>query len=90
MTPELRQCLVRMTDDHHSLEDYEGGVPRWCSGCGDNAILAAVQRLCSAEDLSLERTVFVSGIGCSSRFPHYMGTYGFHGIHGRAFPVAEG
>ena len=61
-------------EDHHSLEDYEGGVPRWCNGCGDNAILAAVQRLCRGEDLSLEHTVFVSGIGCSSRFPHYMGT----------------
>jgi 2-oxoglutarate ferredoxin oxidoreductase subunit beta len=49
-----------------------------------------VQRLCRDEDLSPERTVFVSGIGCSSRFPHYMRTYGFHGIHGRAFPIAEG
>ena len=64
--------------------------PVWCSGCGDNAILAAVQRLCRDENLAPERTVFVSGIGCSSRFPHYMKTYGFHGIHGRAFPVAEG
>jgi 2-oxoglutarate ferredoxin oxidoreductase subunit beta len=49
-----------------------------------------VQRLCRDEDLRPEKTVFVSGIGCSSRFPHYMKTYGFHGIHGRAFPVAEG
>jgi len=65
-------------------------VPRWCTGCGDNAILAAVQRLCRDEDLRPEKTVFVSGIGCSSRFPHYMKTYGFHGIHGRALPVAEG
>jgi 2-oxoglutarate ferredoxin oxidoreductase subunit beta len=65
-------------------------VPRWCTGCGDNAILAAVQRLCRDEGLRPEKTVFVSGIGCSSRFPHYMKTYGFHGIHGRALPVAEG
>ena len=65
-------------------------MPRWCTGCGDNAILTAVQRLCRDENLAPERTVFVSGIGCSSRFPHYMKTYGFHGIHGRAFPVAEG
>ena len=65
-------------------------MPRWCNGCGDNAILAAVQRLCRDEDLAPEHTVFVSGIGCSSRFPHYMKTYGFHGIHGRAFPIAEG
>ncbi len=84
------QCLLRMHDDHHALEDYQSGVPRWCIGCGDNAILAAVQRLCRDEDLRPEKTVFVSGIGCSSRFPHYMKTYGFHGIHDRALPVAEG
>ena len=65
-------------------------MPRWCSGCGDNAILAAIQRLCRDEALRPEQTVFVSGIGCSSRLPHYMKTYGFHGIHGRALPVAEG
>jgi 2-oxoglutarate ferredoxin oxidoreductase subunit beta len=84
------ECLLRMYDEHYELEDYQGGVPRWCTGCGDNAILAAVQRLCRDEDLRPETTVFVSGIGCSSRFPHYMKTYGFHGIHGRALPVAEG
>jgi 2-oxoglutarate ferredoxin oxidoreductase subunit beta len=72
------------------LEDYEAGIPRWCTGCGDLAILAAVQRLCRDEQLPLEKIVFVSGIGCSSRFPHYMKTYGFHGLHGRALPVAEG
>ena len=83
-------CLFRLYDEHHRLEDYQGGVPRWCNGCGDNAILAAVQRLCRDEDLAPEQTVFVSGIGCSSRFPHYMKTYGFHGIHGRALPIAEG
>jgi 2-oxoglutarate ferredoxin oxidoreductase subunit beta len=90
MTIPVTQCLIRLHEEHHSLEDYQGGVPRWCNGCGDNAILTAVQRLCRDEDLSPERTVFVSGIGCSSRFPHYMSTYGFHGIHGRAFPIAEG
>jgi 2-oxoglutarate ferredoxin oxidoreductase subunit beta len=90
MTMPATQCLMRLHQEHHSLEDYQGGVPRWCSGCGDNAILAAVQRLCRDEDLRPEKTMFVSGIGCSSRLPHYMKTYGFHGIHGRAFPVAEG
>ena len=90
MTIAATECLLRMYDEHHDLEDYQGGVPRWCTGCGDNAILAAVQRLCRDENLRPEKTVFVSGIGCSSRFPHYMGTYGFHGIHGRALPVAEG
>jgi 2-oxoglutarate ferredoxin oxidoreductase subunit beta len=90
MTMPVTQCIIKLHAEHHNLEDYQGGVPRWCSGCGDNAILAAMQRLCRDENLSPERTVFVSGIGCSSRFPHYMKTYGFHGIHGRAFPVAEG
>jgi len=90
MSLALTQCIIKLHQEHHALEDYQGGVPRWCNGCGDNAILAAVQRLCRDENLAPERTVFVSGIGCSSRFPHYMKTYGFHGIHGRAFPVAEG
>jgi 2-oxoglutarate ferredoxin oxidoreductase subunit beta len=90
MTSMASRCLVRMYEDHHALEDYQGGVPRWCNGCGDNAILAAVQRLCRDRDLPPEKTVFVSGIGCSSRLPHYMKTYGFHGIHGRALPIAEG
>ena len=83
-------CLHRLFEEHRALEDYQGGVPRWCKGCGDNAILAAMQRLCRDEGLKPEKTVFVSGIGCSSRLPHYMRTYGFHGIHGRALPIAEG
>jgi len=90
MTSNATSCLVRMYEERHTLEDYQGGVPRWCTGCGDNAILTAVQRLCRDEDLRPEKTVFVSGIGCSSRFPHYMKTYGFHGIHGRALPIAQG
>lgn len=73
-----------------SLEDYEGAAPRWCTGCGDLPVLSAVQRVCRDEQLLPEKTVVVSGIGCSSRFPHYMKTYGFHGLHGRAFPVACG
>ena len=90
MTTAATECMIRLYEERHELEDYQSGVPRWCSGCGDNAILAAVQRLCRDEQLRPERTVFVSGIGCSSRFPHYMKTYGFHGIHGRALPIAEG
>ena len=90
MTISAIECLLHMYDEPHALEDYQSGVPRWCTGCGDNAILTAVQRLCRDEDLRPEKTVFVSGIGCSSRFPHYMRTYGFHGIHGRALPIAEG
>jgi 2-oxoglutarate ferredoxin oxidoreductase subunit beta len=73
-----------------TLEKYTGAQPRWCPGCGDHAVLTAVQRLCRDEQLLPEQTVFVSGIGCSSRFPHYMNTYGFHGLHGRALPVACG
>jgi 2-oxoglutarate ferredoxin oxidoreductase subunit beta len=77
-------------DRYLSMEDYEAAAPRWCSGCGDHAVLTAVQKLLEAEQLPLEQTVFVSGIGCSSRFPHYISSYGFHGLHGRALPVATG
>jgi 2-oxoglutarate ferredoxin oxidoreductase subunit beta len=63
---------------------------RWCPGCGDYAILAAVQTFLADVTLEREKVVFVSGIGCSSRFPYYMNTYGFHGIHGRAPAVASG
>jgi 2-oxoglutarate ferredoxin oxidoreductase subunit beta len=72
------------------MEDYQGQLARWCPGCGDFAVLAAVERLLESEQLAPEQTVFVSGIGCSSRFPHYLTTYGFHGIHGRALPLATG
>ncbi len=63
---------------------------RWCPGCGDYAILAAVQRTLPKVGASLEKTVVISGIGCSSRFPYYMSTYGFHTIHGRAPAFATG
>jgi 2-oxoglutarate ferredoxin oxidoreductase subunit beta len=72
------------------LEDYEGATPRWCPGCGDHAVLSALQRLARDEQMLPEKMVVVSGIGCSSRFPHYMKTYGFHGLHGRPLPVACG
>jgi 2-oxoglutarate ferredoxin oxidoreductase subunit beta len=77
-------------DERMGLEHYGRGLPRWCAGCGDNAVLAAVQRLCRDQQLVPEKTVCVSGIGCSSRLPHYLNVYGFHAIHGRALPVAEG
>jgi 2-oxoglutarate/2-oxoacid ferredoxin oxidoreductase subunit beta len=63
---------------------------RWCPGCGDYAILAAVQSFMPELQIPRERTVFVSGIGCSSRFPYYMNTYGMHSIHGRAPAIATG
>jgi 2-oxoglutarate ferredoxin oxidoreductase subunit beta len=77
-------------DREYGLADYEGARARWCPGCGDHSVLTAAQRLLADEQLKPEETVFVSGIGCSSRFPHYMKTYGFHGLHGRALPVATG
>jgi 2-oxoglutarate ferredoxin oxidoreductase subunit beta len=63
---------------------------RWCPGCGDYSILTAVRMLMPQLDVKPENTVFVSGIGCSSRFPYYMNTYGVHSIHGRAPAVATG
>jgi 2-oxoglutarate/2-oxoacid ferredoxin oxidoreductase subunit beta len=64
--------------------------PRWCPGCGDYAILAAVQGFMPELQIEPHKTVFVSGIGCSGRFTYYMDTYGFHGIHGRAPALATG
>ncbi|HEY9553491.1 2-oxoacid:ferredoxin oxidoreductase subunit beta [Allosphingosinicella sp.] len=63
---------------------------RWCPGCGDYAVLKAVQRTMPELGAKPENTVFISGIGCSSRFPYYMETYGFHTIHGRAPTIATG
>jgi 2-oxoglutarate ferredoxin oxidoreductase subunit beta len=63
---------------------------RWCPGCGDYAILAAVQGFLPELGIAPERTVFISGIGCAGRFSYYMNTYGMHGIHGRAPALATG
>jgi 2-oxoglutarate ferredoxin oxidoreductase subunit beta len=63
---------------------------RWCPGCGDYAVLKAVQRTMPDLGIAREKTVFISGIGCSSRFPYYMASYGFHTIHGRAAAIATG
>src|SRR4051794_16123162 len=63
---------------------------RWCPGCGDYAILNNVQKVMPELGVPREKIVFVSGIGCSSRFPYYMDTYGFHTIHGRAPAIATG
>src|SRR3984957_15259165 len=63
---------------------------RWCPGCGDFAILATVQKLMPQLGVPREKIVFISGIGCSSRFPYYMNTFGFHSIHGRAPTFATG
>jgi 2-oxoglutarate ferredoxin oxidoreductase subunit beta len=71
-------------------DDYQKREGKWCAGCGDFGALNAVKRLLAKHQLRPEKMAFVSGIGCSSRFPHYVNAYGFHGIHGRALPVATG
>jgi len=63
---------------------------RWCAGCGDHAILSSVHKAMSELQIPKEKFAVISGIGCSSRFPYYMETYGFHGIHGRAAAIASG
>lgn len=83
-------CVLNVEEEYRTLEDYQGRIVRWCPGCGDHGILTATQKLCRDEQLPPEKTVFVSGIGCASRFPHYMNTYGFHGLHGRALATAQG
>lgn len=75
----------------YTKRDFESDQEiRWCPGCGDNSILAQVQKVLADIATKKENYVFVSGIGCSSRFPYYMNTYGFHGIHGRAAAIATG
>ncbi len=74
----------------HPISDYESELPRWCKGCGDFGVLTSLQRVLGKNNVDPENVVAVSGIGCSSRLPHYLNTYGFHGIHGRALPIATG
>jgi 2-oxoglutarate ferredoxin oxidoreductase subunit beta len=72
-------------------KDYKSDQEvRWCPGCGDYAILNQMLKVSADLGIAKQNTVFVSGIGCSSRFPYYMDTYGFHGIHGRAPAIASG
>ncbi len=87
--PALR--LVPRTDRPQAAKDFKSDQEvRWCPGCGDYAILAAVQGFLPELGLRKENIIFVSGIGCSSRFPYYMNTYGMHSIHGRAPAIATG
>ena len=75
----------------YTKKDFESDQDvRWCPGCGDYAILSAVQKTMPSLGVPKENIVFISGIGCSSRFPYYMNTYGFHTIHGRAPAIATG
>ncbi len=74
-----------------AAKDYKGTLPPvWCPGCGDFAVLAAMQKAMADLQIAPQDLVFVSGIGCSSRFPHFMNAYGFHAVHGRSLPVAVG
>ena len=78
---------------HHpdfESEHYQGEAPRWCRGCGDWSILNGVKQCLSDLERPEYQVVCVSGIGCSSRFPYYLKTFGFHGIHGRALPLSLG
>ncbi|WP_327263919.1 2-oxoacid:ferredoxin oxidoreductase subunit beta [Streptomyces sp. NBC_01232] len=83
--------LVPKAESKQSMKDFKSDQEvRWCPGCGDYAVLAAVQGFMPELGLAKENIVFVSGIGCSSRFPYYMNTYGMHSIHGRAPSIATG
>ena len=83
MSPETKQKLTRQ----NFIPDQD---VRWCPGCGDYSILAQTQKSLPSLGIPRENFVFISGIGCSSRFPYYMKTYGFHTIHGRAPTIASG
>ena len=83
----MTDTVVPLTSKKDWSTDQE---VRWCPGCGDYSVLTAVQMLLPELGVRRENTVFVSGIGCSSRFPYYMNTYGIHSIHGRAPAVATG
>src|SRR3989440_5074159 len=88
---ENGMTVTTITDAQLAPKDYASDQEvRWCPGCGDYAILKAVQKACAEMGLVRERTVFVSGIGCAARFPYYMSTYGFHTVHGRAPTIATG
>ena len=80
-----------MTELNYTVKDFKSeNEVRWCPGCGDYAIMNAVQRTMAGMGIPREKYAVISGIGCSSRFPYYMSTFGFHTIHGRASAVASG
>ena len=92
MTPESN--VAEVPQSYTKADFTSDQVVRWCPGCGDYSILAQTQKImpniCEQQRISRENVVFMSGIGCSSRFPYYMNTYGFHSIHGRAPTFATG
>ena len=83
--------MATTTTPTYTKKDFQSDQEvRWCPGCGDYAILSAFQSVLPELGVPREKIVVVSGIGCSSRFPYYVNTYGFHGIHGRAPAIASG
>lgn len=83
--------MTTTTETRFTRADFQSDQEvKWCPGCGDYTILASVQNFLATLDIDREKHVFISGIGCSSRFPYYMNTYGMHSIHGRAPAIATG
>lgn len=75
---------------NYSASDFKKGQPRWCPGCGDHFFLASLHKAMAEIGVAPENVAVISGIGCSSRLPHYMATYGMNTIHGRAAAIATG
>ncbi len=90
MLVESSDKIVESSEELTFLDFKSPISVRWCPGCGDHAILNAVQKAMARLGLIPEKVAVISGIGCSSRFPYYMNTYGFHSIHGRAPAIASG
>ena len=91
LTPISKNSGVPTTDEPQKGKDFTSDQEvRWCPGCGDYVILNTIRNFLPELGLKRENMVFVSGIGCSSRFPYYLETYGFHSIHGRAPTIATG
>jgi 2-oxoglutarate/2-oxoacid ferredoxin oxidoreductase subunit beta len=83
--------MTESTMTQYTAKDFKSDQEiRWCPGCGDHAVLSSVQKALTELGIPKEKFAFISGIGCSSRFPYYMNTYGFHSIHGRASAIASG
>ena len=74
----------------YTAQDFKKGQPRWCPGCGDHFFLASLHKAMAEIGVAPENVAVISGIGCSSRLPHYMATYGMNTIHGRAAAIATG
>ena len=91
LVEELLKNSPTIPTKKYTAKDFQSDQDvRWCPGCGDYSILAQIQRVMPELNIPTHNIVFISGIGCSSRFPYYMNTYGFHSIHGRAAAIATG